>query len=179
MTFSPLEYDGFPSERASAGISLTFDSPGGTGCGRRSPGSRAWSPWSPGVCSRRCVSAIQNLPGFTTNSLGRNDDGSSSQITLPFSPDFFGVTEHAVYVNNNGNITFDSPLSTYTPFALNTTNHQIIAPFFADVDTIPSASGIVTYGTDTIDGHAAFGVDYFNVAYYCLLATSLVFRGHL
>ena len=112
------------------------------------------------------VSAIQNLPGFTTNSLGRNDDGSSPQITLPFSPDFFGVTEHSAWVNNNGNITFDSALGTYTPFPLNTTNHQIIAPFFADVYTLPSNSGIVTYGTDTINGHAAFGVDYFNVAYY-------------
>ena len=110
--------------------------------------------------------AIQNLTGFTTNSLGRNDDGSSGQITLPFSPDFFGVTEHSVWVNNNGNVTFDGPLSTFTPFPLNTTNHQIISPFFADVDTNPSNSGIVTYGTDSINGHAAFGVDYFNVAYF-------------
>ncbi len=34
------------------------------------------------------------------------------------------------------------------------------------MDTNPSNSGIVTYGTDTLNGYTAFGVDYFNVAYY-------------
>ena len=115
---------------------------------------------------RVMLSAIQNVAGFTAHSLGRNDDGSSSPITLPFTANFFGVQEHTVTVNNNGNITFDGALSTYTPFALNTTAHQIIAPFFADVDTDGSASGVVTYGTGTINGHTAFGVDYTNVGYY-------------
>jgi hypothetical protein len=112
------------------------------------------------------ASAILNLPGFTVNTIGRTDDGSSGAITLPFTPNFFGVVEHSVYVNNNGNITFDGPLSTFTPFPLTTTAHQIIAPFFADVDTRNSGSGVVTYGTDTVNGHTAFGVDYFNVGFY-------------
>lgn len=140
---------------------------GGSSAGRRRrrvalldfEGSRELEP-------RIMLSAIQNLAGFTANTLARNDDGSTAKLTLPFSPDFYGVTEQSAWVNNNGNITFDAALGTYTPFPLNTTSHQIIAPFFADVDTAPTGSGVVTYGTDTINGHVAFGVDYFNVGYY-------------
>ncbi len=112
------------------------------------------------------ISAVRPLPGFDANTLGPSDDGTSSAINLPFSLNFLGVLESSVYVDNNGNITFDTPLSTYTPFDLTSTNHQIIAPFFADVDTRGSGSGVVTYGIDTVDGHTAFGVDYFDVGYY-------------
>jgi len=71
-----------------------------------------------------------------------------------------------VYVNNNGNLTFNGSLSTYTPFGLTATNKEIIAPYFADVDTRGPSSGVVTYGTSTVDGHKAFGVNYPNVGYY-------------
>lgn len=104
--------------------------------------------------------------GFDFNTLGATDDGSSGAVSLPFSANFFGQTFNSVYVNNNGNITFDSPLSSFTPFGLTSTQTAIIAPFFADVDTRGTGSGVVTYGTGTVDGHAAFGVDYPNVGYY-------------
>jgi hypothetical protein len=43
----------------------------------------------------------------------------------------------------------------------------IIAPFFADVYTSTwPISGLVTYGADTVNGHAAFGINYFRVNYY-------------
>lgn len=71
-----------------------------------------------------------------------------------------------MYVNNNGNLTFNGSLSTYTPFGLTATNKEIIAPYFADVDTRGPSSGVVTYGTSTVDGHKAFGVNYPNVGYY-------------
>jgi len=100
--------------------------------------------------------------------LARNDDGSTGSVTLPFNVNFFGVTETHLFVNNNGNVTFDAPLATFTPFDLSSTTRQIIAPFFADVDTRNPASGVVTYGTSTVDGHLAFGVNWdgVGVGYY-------------
>ena len=103
--------------------------------------------------------------GFAANTLAANDDGSTGQVATGFAMDFFGVTANNVYVNNNGNITLDSTLSTYTPFDLTSTGQQIIAPFFADVDT-SAAGDPVTYGQGTVNGHNAFGVNWLNVDYY-------------
>lgn len=97
---------------------------------------------------------------FTDNTLPRNDDGSTAAIPLGFTANFFGVSFTQAFVNNNGNITFDQPLSTFTPFGLTNTSRQIIAPFFADVDTRGASSDLVTYGTGTVDDRAAFGVNY-------------------
>ena len=104
-------------------------------------------------------------PGFDGNTLARNDDGSTGAVALGFTLDFFGVMRSEVYVNNNGNITFDSALSSYTPFDLTSTGQEIIAPFFADVDT-RNAGDPVTYGTGTYGGRPAFGVNYVNVDYF-------------
>ncbi len=71
-----------------------------------------------------------------------------------------------MYVNTNGNVTVDgSGLGTYTPFDLTSTTRHIIAPFFSDVDT-RSAGEPVRYGADTVDGHAAFGVNWLDVDYF-------------
>src|ERR1044071_9621284 len=69
--------------------------------------------------------AIRNLPGFTTTTYGVNDDGSypftslddgpppaCSPITVPigFNINFYGASYGQLYLNNNGNVTFDAPL---------------------------------------------------------------------
>lgn len=109
--------------------------------------------------------AVRTDAGFTTNSLAGNDDESTALIPLGFSANFFGTTYTGAYVNNNGNITFDSPLSDYTPFGLRGGGvPPIIAPFFGDVDT--SVGSLMTYGTGMIDGHNAFGVDWPGVGYF-------------
>ncbi len=64
-----------------------------------------------------------------------NDDSSSSLLNLPFAINFFGNTYDKFYVNNNGNITFNSPLSGYTPIPFPIANQPTIAPWWADVDT--------------------------------------------
>ncbi len=110
--------------------------------------------------------AIRTNPGFNLKSIPRNDDGSSPITSLGFTINFFGKSRAQVYVNNNGNITFDNPLATYTPFGLVSTRREIIAPFFADVDTRPGGSRLVTYGPDNVNGHAAFGVNFINVGYF-------------
>ncbi len=75
----------------------------------------------------------------------RNDDGSSPLINLGFTFNLYGTNYTACYINNNGNITFTAPLSTFTPFAFPSTPLAIVAPFFADVDTRNLASGLVYY----------------------------------
>lgn len=64
-----------------------------------------------------------------------NDDGSSSRLDLPFNVNFFGNTFSSFFINNNGNITFNSSLSGYTPNPFPVAARPMIAPFWADVDT--------------------------------------------
>lgn len=108
--------------------------------------------------------AIRSNSGFYTNTLPATDDGYTGFVSFGFSIDFFGNGFSGGYVNNNGNVTLDSPQSTYTPYPISTTNRQIFAPFFADVDTRTGSP--VTYGTDTVGGHAAFAANYVDVCYY-------------
>jgi hypothetical protein len=109
--------------------------------------------------------AVRTDAGFTTNNLPGNDDGSTGLINLGFSANLFGTTYTQAYVNNNGNITFNNPLSTFTPFGLTGGGvPPIIAPFFADVDT--RSGPVMTYGTGSVDGHNAFGVDWPGVGYF-------------
>ncbi len=125
------------------------------------------------------ANATAVLSGYNTTTFGGNDDGSynctSTQSGTPagctpqtvpigFPIDFFGNTYSSLYVNNNGNLTFNAPLAGYTPFGLASTSDVIMAPFFADVDT--RAGNKVTFGTGTVNGHPAFGVTWPGVGCY-------------
>jgi hypothetical protein len=109
---------------------------------------------------------IRNDAGFNTNTLARNDDSSTGLVALGFLATFFGPTYSQLYVNNNGNVTFTGPLGTFTPFSLTSTSIPIIAPFFADVDTRNLGSAEVKYGQATLNGMAAFGVNWLGVGYF-------------
>lgn len=104
-------------------------------------------------------------PGFNGSTLAPNDDGSTGAVNIGFDVNFFGLTFSQLFVNNNGNVTFDSTLSSFTPFDLTSTGRQIIAPFFADVDT-RNAGDTVSYGTGSFAGMMAFGVNWLNVDYF-------------
>jgi hypothetical protein len=108
--------------------------------------------------------------GFDQNTLAANDDGSTGLINLPFTLNFFGTSYSALYVNNNGNVTFQKALSKYTPQSLVSEavedSVDIIAPFWADVDTSGQCSALVTYDTSYVDGHITFGVTWPYVGYY-------------
>jgi Carboxypeptidase regulatory-like domain len=119
--------------------------------------------------------AVQNPAGCTpapghfdsTNSLPADDDGSSATaIPLGFSINFEGQAYSTAWVNNNGNITFDSALSTFTPSPIGSLGHPIIAPFWADVDTRGAASALTTFGRITYQGKPAFCVEWNGVGYY-------------
>ncbi|WP_375433637.1 nidogen-like domain-containing protein [uncultured Hymenobacter sp.] len=74
----------------------------------------------------------------------RNDDGSFGPVALGFTYTLFGTPYTSVYINTNGNITFNAPLSEYSAsgFPIST---PMVAGFWADVDTRPANSGRVWY----------------------------------
>jgi hypothetical protein len=112
------------------------------------------------------AAAIKSLAGCAANTLPANDDGSTGEVGLPFTVDFFGATYNSIYVNNNGNVTFEAPMLTFTPFNLLTTETVIIAPFFGDVDTQGEGSGVLTYGATTFGGRTTFCANWINVGYF-------------
>jgi hypothetical protein len=67
------------------------------------------------------------------------DDNSSGQIALATAwPAGFCYVNRQVtnmFVNNNGNITFNNPVPTFTPIPFPISNNPMVAPFWADVDT--------------------------------------------
>lgn len=116
---------------------------------------------------RTIASGACSLPCFDQSFLPRNDDGSSAAAEpIGFPINFFGQTFSSTFVNNNGNITLEAPLGTYTPFPINTTAEKIIAPFFADVDTRNPQSGLTRYGTGLVNGLPAWGVTWIDVGYF-------------
>ena len=127
------------------------------------------------------TTAMRRSPGFSSNPLFPCDDGDptldpeapdlctadpSVPQSIGFAVNFFGQQQDTVFINNNGNVTFDAPLFVYTPFNLTVTDRVIVAPFFADVDTRGAGSNVVTYGTDFINGHKAFAVNWDGVGYF-------------
>lgn len=105
--------------------------------------------------------------GLFTNVLARNDDSSTGQVALGFTANINGTNYTQTYVNNNGNITFNGAMGTFTPSAINTGAFgPIIAAYFADVDTNASTSDVVRYGAATLGGRNVFGVNYINVGVF-------------
>lgn len=122
---------------------------------------------APAVAGAQAVRRGGTTAGFTSNTLPANDDGSTGLVNIGFGLNFFGTSATQLYVNNNGNVTLGSALGTYTPFNLTgATGIPIIAAFFADVDTRGAGSALTQYGTGTVNGRAAFGVNWDGVGYY-------------
>ena len=95
--------------------------------------------------------------GFDTQQFPANDDGSIG-VPIGFSVNFNGIFD-SVYINNNGDLSFGSPLSLFSPAG------PVIAPFLADVET-DNGGNPVRYGTGTVDGHPAFGATWPGVGCY-------------
>lgn len=68
-------------------------------------------------------------------SMAPNDDQSSAQIDIGFDFCFYGQNRRNLFVNNNGNLSFDNPYFQYSPTGFPDTQFQMIAPFWGDVDT--------------------------------------------
>lgn len=97
--------------------------------------------------------AVMDGGGANANVGGsRNDDGFDGPNPLGFSLDYFGTTYTEYFANNNGNVSFGSGVATFTPDPLNTTSEApMIAPYWADVDTTNTGSGLMYIRNDIAD----------------------------
>lgn len=98
-----------------------------------------------------------------------NDDNYSNSIQLPFNFSFYGTNYDSLYINNNGNISFLQPYFTFTAFAFPDPSFNMIAPFWADVDTRSSNGGNVWY---KMNPHSLVVV-WDHVGYYSMMEDKL------
>lgn len=75
----------------------------------------------------------------------RNDDASSPLISLPFTVSLYGTNYTSCYINNNGNVSFVNPSAVFSSTGFPNATDVMVAPFWADVDTRDSVSGLVYY----------------------------------
>jgi len=101
--------------------------------------------------------------GFGDLAMGRNDDGSSNGLPLPFALNFFGTVHETFFINNNGNVTFESPTGQFTPDPFPASSNPMIAPFWGDVDTRCGACGAVYVAAPNSD---TVVVTWNNVGYF-------------
>ena len=121
------------------------------------------------------ISGLGGLAGFGADVMDRNDDGSAGpiDITPVFGSDglsYFGTSYTELYVNTNGNISFGSALSTFTPSTFPGIV-TMIAPYFADVDTREARGASdeenrVYYALDTGSTPRRFIATWFGVDYF-------------
>jgi len=64
-----------------------------------------------------------------------NDDGSTGNIPIPFNFCLYGTDYTSLWINNNGNITFDIPYGTFSAVGFPSPSYVMVAPFWGDVDT--------------------------------------------
>lgn len=115
-------------------------------------------------------------PDATWNlAMAPNDDGSSATIFLPFTFNLYGDLYTSCNINNNGNVTFGCgmfggftaggfPAATAGAYCVN-----MVAPFWADVDTRPAGGGEVWYKVTP----TAMYVNWVAVGYYSMMTDKL------
>ena len=128
--------------------------------------------------TRQLMTAVRTA-GFTFTPLAAGDNGSTpAAVPVGMTFNFFGTNYTSLYVNNDGNVSLDAAAANYTGESISTTNHPVIAPFWADVDT-SNGAGTVSYGPGTvtvsINGtdtpRPAYAVNWTNVGSYSQKAT--------
>lgn len=110
--------------------------------------------------------AIRYNPGFFSTTVSRGDDATSEPVPLGFNVNFYGRYHSIVHVNTNGNITFSRPLESFQPLPLSQLKSDIVAAYWADVDTRGPASRVVSFGYDLADGRFAFAANWLDVGYF-------------
>ena len=128
------------------------------------PNQKAVSKSPSTICS--CLVPLDTT--FTV-AMARNDDGSTGLINIPFTFNFYGTNYTSLYINNNGNISFATPYGTFSSSPFPTATFEMIAPFWADVDTRDSASGLVYYKITP----TSLIVKWENVGYYSMMSDKL------
>lgn len=70
-----------------------------------------------------------------TLAMAPNDDESTGNIPIPFNFCLYGINYTSLWINNNGNVTFDNPLPTFSAVGFPDPTYVMVAPFWGDVDT--------------------------------------------
>jgi hypothetical protein len=124
-----------------------------------------------GLSAAELIRGLGGVADFGVLAMGRNDDGSSARISLgsgfPQGINFFGNTYTTLYINNNGNITFNAPVGGFTPVSFPVSAQPMMAPYWGDVDTRGSTADSTwnnVYYSTTLPGK--FIVTWYNVGYY-------------
>jgi hypothetical protein len=148
---------------------------------RRSPSAFAWlskffllvslTITTPTLSAAEMILGLGGDADVGDLAMSRNDDGSSASKMLgtgfPHGLNFFGETYDSLYINNNGNVTFNGPVSGYTPVSFPVSSRPMIAPYWSDVDTrggvTDPAQNNVYYSTALEN---QFIVTWFYVGYY-------------
>lgn len=112
--------------------------------------------------SNGCECYVEPDASYTL-ALAPNDDGSSDTIQLPFSVCLYGQTYNQIFINNNGNVTFNSSMGTFSATAFPSNGDAIVAPFWGDVDT-RNGLGQVLYKITP----SAVYVNWVDVGYYSM-----------
>uniref|UniRef100_A0A8D0GFK2 NIDO domain-containing protein n=1 Tax=Sphenodon punctatus TaxID=8508 RepID=A0A8D0GFK2_SPHPU len=74
-------------------------------------------------------------PKYQDRRTPKADDGASPRIPIPVHFYFYNKNYRFLYVNNNGVVSFDVPVSQYTPDSFPVEDGRaFVAPFWADVD---------------------------------------------
>lgn len=111
------------------------------------------------------TTSIRPITGVI-KSIPRSDDGFSDEgPELGFTVNYYGQTYDYIYVNNNGNVSFNEPVYSYQSDAIRNNSYAMIAGFFADVDTRNSVSKTVQYGQSMVNRRKAFIANYLDVGY--------------
>ncbi|MCI4430956.1 MAG: VCBS domain-containing protein, partial [Burkholderiales bacterium] len=101
------------------------------------------------------VNGLGGASGFGESTLGRADDESTGAINLTSlfgatGINFFGNSYTSLFLNNTGNITFNSAFGNFSPSSIAAgVGRPIIAPFWGDVDTRASSAGTTLGGNST------------------------------
>ena len=108
------------------------------------------------------------LSGFNQSFVPAADDGSTKvNLGDGMKLGLNGAVYTGLYINTNGNVSFDVGMTTYSPASFNGNSYatSFLAPFFGDVD-ISNGGGSIGYGNGKFEGHNAFGVTWSNVGYF-------------
>lgn len=103
-------------------------------------------------------------PTPCTQAFAPHDDLPSLQVSLPFTFNLYGQEYTSLWINNNGNVTFDAAYGTFSANPFPNNAFVMVAPFWGDVDTGDPNNelGVVSY---CVDDHRMV-VTWDSVGYY-------------
>jgi len=110
--------------------------------------------------------AVRYNTGFFATTVSRGDDATSEPVPLGFNVNFQGRYHSQLFVNTNGSVTFSRPQEAFLPVPLAELRADILAPFYADVDTRAPGTRVVSFGYDLVDGHFAFAANWLEAGYF-------------